>query len=344
MIPLIELGTSLVFALHLWCVSVASAGPLVSAWLDWVGRTPDDTSWRTARFLSLKSLVFLAIGSGSGLAAAGLMWSDAYHELMHAFMHKIKWAGWELLFSLVLMALHAFLLWRGPATHLAGRIIRAAIALLAATNLLYHFPLFLLVVSEMNAGYLEQPRAVGPELFRELMTEPSILARGTHFLLASFAISGITLVARGARLKRQAETEDDGHRVAVWGGRIALVPTLMQILVGVWVLVVVPSAMQQRLLGGDMLATGLMACSITGAFYLMHQLSAVAMGDTSPGRLRRAVWIMIAVVVLMTATARRAASSHLPASLGSKLSFSPSEMRSYALRQALHSGLMQRTE
>ncbi|MBP86141.1 MAG: hypothetical protein CMJ64_05410 [Planctomycetaceae bacterium] len=304
---MIELSTSLVLALHLWCVSVASVGPLVSAWLDWVGRNRDDLSWQAAKFLSLKSLALLVLGTGLGLAATGLIWSDAYHELMHAFMYKIKWAGWELLFSFALMASHAYLLCRGPARHLAGRLTRAAIALLAATNLLYHFPTLLLVVSEMNAGYLEQPKAVDAALFRTLMSQPSVLARSFHFVLASLAVTGITLVAHGARLKRQAETEANGHRLAIWGGRIALVPTLLQILVGIWVLAVVPPAMQQRLMGGDMLASGLMACSIIGAPYLMHQLSAVALGDTSPRQLKLAVWTMIAVVVMMTATARRAA-------------------------------------
>ena len=311
---MIEAGLSLVLALHLWSVNVAAAGPLVSAWLDWVGRTRDDLSWQAAKFLSLKSLTLLVLGSGLGFAAAGLLWNNEYHELMHAFMYKIKWAGWELLFSLALMAIHAFLLSRGPATRLAGRITRAAIAVLAATNLLYHFPTLLLVISEMNAGYLEQPKAVDADIFLRLIREPSILARSTHFLLASFAVTGITLVAFGARLKRQptsdssTDHEANGDRVAVWGGRIALVPTLLQILVGIWVLAALPSVMQQRLLGADLLASGLMAASIIAALYLMHQLSAVAMGDTSPRQLKLAVWMMIVVVVLMTATARRATS------------------------------------
>lgn len=306
---MVEIGLSLVLALHLWCVNVASAGPLVSAWLDWLGRSRDDLSWQAARYLSLKSLALLVLGSVLGLAAAGLLWSDAYHELMHAFLYKIKWAGWELLFSFVLMALHTGLLWRGPARSLVGRLTRAAIALLAATNLLYHFPTLLLVISEVHAGYIEQPQAIDPKLFRELMSEPSILARSAHFLLASLAVTGVTLIAFGARLKRHAETEANGHRAALWGGRIALVPTLLQVLVGIWVLVAVPAAMQQRLMGADLLASGLLACSIIAALYLMHQLAAVAMGDTSPRQLKLAVWTMVAVVILMTFTARRAAPS-----------------------------------
>lgn len=300
---MIQLCVSLVLALHLLCVNVASAGPLVSAWLDWVARSKDDLSWRAARALSLSSLVMLLVGSGLGLAAAGLLWSDAYHELMHAFMYKIKWAGWELLFSVVLMIIHAFLVWRGPARGFLGRYLRAGIALLAATNLLYHFPSLLLVITEMNAGYVDQPKAVDAKLFRGLMSEPSVVARSVHFVLASVAVTGIVLVMQALRLKRREETEADGKRLAVWGARIALVPTVLQIVVGIWVLAVLPPSMQQRLLGGDLLAAGMLACSIMGAFYLMHQLAAVSMGDTSTLKLRLAIWLMIGVVVFMTITA-----------------------------------------
>lgn len=303
---MLELCTSLVLALHLWCVNVASAGPIVSAWLDCLGKQPDDLCHRTARYLSVRSLVLLVVGMALGLLLVGLIWSDAYHQLMHVFMYKIKWAGWELLFSIALMGMHGILLWRGPAKNVFGKSLRASLALLAATNLLYHFPTLLLVVSEMNAGYLQQPAEVDAKLFRELMSEPSVVARSVHFLLASFAVTGVSVVAYGARLQRDEVTSDDGQRVAKWGAWIALVPTLLQILVGIWVVSVLPPTMQQRLLGGDLFAAGMFAGSIVLALYLTQQLAVVAMGDTSAVQLKRAVWLMLAVVVLMTMTARRA--------------------------------------
>lgn len=305
---MLDFCTSLVLAVHLWCVNVASAGPLVSAWLDWRGIRREDLATRAARFLSAKALVLLFVGTVLGLIMAGLIWNDEYHQLLHAFVYKIKWAGWELLFSAVLMGLHSFLLWRGPAMGLVSRLFRSGIAVLAATNLLYHFPTLLLVVSEMNAGDLPQPQAVDAGSFRRLMAEPSVVARSAHFLLASFAVTGVALVAYGARLKRDETTEGDGGRVATWGARLALVPTLMQIVVGIWVISVLPAPMQQRLLGGDLVAAGLFASSIVVALYLMQQLAIVAMGDTSPVQLKRSVWLMVAVVSLMTITARRGAS------------------------------------
>jgi len=281
---------------------------LVSAWLDWRGTEQKDLAYRAARFLSAQALVLLFIGAALGLMMAGLLWSDDYHRLMHAFMYKIKWAGWELLFSVALMGLHTLLLWRGPAMGTASRLCRAGVAMLAATNLLYHFPTLLLVISEMNAGYLPQPEAVDAKLFVGFMTEPSVLARSLHFLLASFAVTGVALVAYGARLKHVEAMKDDGGRVATWGARLALVPTLIQIGAGIWVTTVLPTSMQQRLLGEDAMATMLFAGSIAAALYLMQQLTIVAMGDTSLAQLKRTVWLMFAVVLVMTVTARRSAS------------------------------------
>ncbi|MBC8356518.1 MAG: hypothetical protein H8E66_31440 [Planctomycetes bacterium] len=266
---------------------------------------------RAAKFLAWKSLVLLVVGVVFGLLTAGFLWNDAYHDVMHVFMYKIKWGAWELLFSLVLMSLYAFLLFRGAPKSLVGRVGRASIAILTGTNMLYHFPVLFIVISEVAGGYLEVPGQVDAAIFRSLMMESSVLARSVHFWFASFAVTGASLMGYGKWLLRKEDQQETGARIAIWGARIALVPTLLQILVGVWVLSVLPAPMQQRLMGGDMLAVIAFALSIVGALWLMQQLAAVAFGDTQPRTLKMAIHLMYAVVILMTFTTRLASARPL---------------------------------
>ena len=297
---------SLVLALHLVCMNVAAAGPLVCVWLDWRSARGDDAARRAAKFLAWKSFALLMLGMVFGLGTAAILWNDAYHDVMHAFMYKIKWGAWELLFSIVLMGLYAGLLNRAAPRSLPGKIGRASIAILSGTNLLYHFPVLFIIISEVAAGYLEVPKNVDAAIFRGLMAESSVLARSVHFWIASFAVTGVSLISYGKWLLRKDEQDESGSRIAIWGARVALVPTLLQRVVGVWVLTALPRLVQQRLMGGDLLATCVFGLSLCGALWLMHQLSTVAFGDTRPRSLKLAIHLMYTVVILMTLTARLA--------------------------------------
>jgi hypothetical protein len=275
-------------------------------WLDWRSGRGDEAAQHAAKFLAWKSLAMFVVGGVFGVLVAAFLWNDAYHDLMHVFMYKIKWGAWELLFSLVLMGVYAAIVARGAPRGLAGKLGRASIAILAGTNLLYHFPVLFIVISEVAGGYIEVPEKVDAAIFRSLMTESSVLARSVHFWFASFAVTGVSLITYGKWLLRKDESKDVGSRIAVWGARIALVPTVLQILVGVWVLGVLPPLMQQRFMGGDLLVASAFGLSIIGALWLMHQLSAVSFGDTKPRTLKMAIHLMYAVVILMTFTSRLA--------------------------------------
>jgi len=296
----------MLLAVHLICVNVASAGPVVCAWLDW--RSECAVARRAAKFLATVSFALLLLGSVIGVAVASLLWNDAYRDLLHVFQYKITWGVQELLFSVVLLALYAIAVWISPTRRFAWRLLRASVAILAATNLLYHFPTLFLVMSEVQAGHLDRPAAITADNFRDLMTQGFIVARAVHFWLASFAVTGVSLICFARWIQRTADETEAAARVAVWGARIALVPTLLQILVGVWVLSVLPPVEQQRLLGSDLIAASLLGASLITALWLMHQLSSVAMGETSPRALSIVIGTTVVVVVLMTAAARRASS------------------------------------
>ena len=131
-----------------------------------------------------------------------------------------------------------------------------------------------------------------------------MVARVVHFVMASFAVTGTAVIGWALWQTNSPTGQTDYERAAKWGARLALVPTILQIPVGVWTLSQLPVASQQPLLGGDAVGTGLLLISVLAAFWLMHQLSAVALGDTKRASLIKVILTMMIVIILMTAVLR----------------------------------------
>jgi hypothetical protein len=124
------------------------------------------------------------------------------------------------------------------------------------------------------------------------------LARVIHVLLASFAVTGLSLGWIGAARIQEESAQPNG--VAKLGGQIALYASLLQVPVGVWVLLALPEAQAQRIMTTG--AAFVFGIAVVAALGLMHQLAMVALGDVSRRRLTLATLLMALAVVLMTAT------------------------------------------
>ena len=298
---MLEVCLTLILSMHLLCVNVAAAGPLVCLWLEWKEAGEDELAGRVGRFLAWASLAFLVAGGLLGLVIGILLWDDAYRVVLQRFPARIRYGIWELLFSFALMLLHS--LWWGWARRpsSAHRVGRALLPLLSGTNLMYHFPFLFVIISDVAGGF------VSPEsTFRQLIVDGSVAARVIHFAMAAFAVTGTTLIVATLGRSLGQLSEADGARVATWGARLALVPTVLQIPIGVWVLSELPTVAQQRLLGGDPAGTALLLISILSTVWLMHQLSALALGGEDGRRERiKVVVTMLATVILMTGVLQR---------------------------------------
>ena len=328
----LELLIIIVLALHLMCVNVAAAGPLVCMWLDWRGGRGDPLADRVGRFLCWKSLALFLIGGGLGLLLAFLHWDDAYHEVLHKFPSKIFFGMWELVFSFVLVSVSAVLWHLAPRSNLArwGRIL---LLLLAGTNLLYHFPFLFAIISRVDSGVLDPRGIVDASVFRGLMMEDSVLPQAVHFGFASFAMVGITLIgfalwcerSRGENetdkdervdqespdpaaeneVVRATEMGEDAQRIAAWGARLALGATLSQIPTGIWFVVRLSPDAQRSVLGADLVSTGLLGVSIILTLGLLHHLAALALSAPRKKSMVLAMTMLIALVTLMTGVLQR---------------------------------------
>lgn len=314
---------------HLLAVNLAGAAPLVCLWLDRRAVCRGDaTAADLGRWLVRQSLLWLAAGIALGLTTLGLVWLidwQRFAEPASRIPASRYWFGVAEL-AVYFVCMGGYLaLWRDGATPSRQRIWgRRVLGLLAGTNLLYHFPPLFAIIGVLGT----RPETVGQALnFRAAMIDPEVLAHTVHHILASFAVVGVAMmgyalshardqrsvfsateIADGSHKSMPADSDLklDWRRMAIWGARVALAPTLLQLLAGTCVLLTLPAWMRDRLLGQDLLATILFAASMIAALALMHRLAAVAMGDTQRREIIGAMVLLVVVVLLMVGTLQRA--------------------------------------
>ncbi len=191
-------------------------------------------------------------------------------------------------------------------------IVHGALAVFAATDLIYHFPPLFAVVSTLSLRPNLWDAPLDHALYWRLLLEGDTLSRVVHYWLAAWAVGAVGVMVLSLRLEVGADP--DGIR---WrGARISLFVSLAQLPVGVWVVCALPPVVQSQLLGEDMRSTVLFGASIVAALGLLHHLAMVALGDLRRGATLRAAGLMVATVLLMVAALHRAATG-LPPDAGS---------------------------
>jgi hypothetical protein len=284
-------------AVHLVAVNLAGAGPLVAMWMEWRGtRRNRPELWDVAHTLAKCSLAAAGVGVALGLLAlAAITTPDAagghtdYTSALKQVTPDRWWfTGAEVVFYLVCMTAYVVLLRRPQ----LWRWVHRTLAIAAGTNLLYHFPALFTILAIVPTRLALIGVPLERSLYRQLLVDPETLARVAHVWLATGWI--------GWRQAQQA-AGDSVVSAATSGGRLALITTMLQIPVGVWVLMTLPQAQQDRLLGGDPLCSALLGISILASLALMHQLAMLALGDNSRSRLITPTALMGGVILLMTA-------------------------------------------
>ena len=297
----VEIIVALILGAHLLCVDLAAAGPLVCLWLDRKEGRGDEEAGRAGRFLLKASLHALLVGTLLGVVAGCFLWDAQYREQLMRLASRVHFGVWEWLFSLVLLYLYR-LSWRDATTCCgAKRRLRWFLPLLASTNLLYHFPPLFLIFSQLNPAGAELTSAE----FRARLVDGYVVARTVHFCLAALAVSGITLIIYTLKKGGSAETTEQTYQPARWGARLALVATLLQLPVGIWIILQMGPAAQRTVMGGSLITTGLFVASLIGALALMHCLSVLAFGAFQRVLAVRTISLMILVILLMTLVARQ---------------------------------------
>jgi hypothetical protein len=290
---------------HLLLVNVAMGGPFVCLWLEWRGTLRDDLlAAKIGERLARDVVWSLLLAAIVGISMVGLLWfmtDKAYFRGVEVVPVARLWAVLgALVFSLALLAVYTFAWnWFRP-----RRWLHRTVALLAGTNLIYHFPPFFAAIALLG----NTPRYWGKTLtsaeFRGVLFDPYVISQSVHVWLASLAVVGTVLMFYALRLqkKNRAELGPQPTIIAGWGAWLALVPTLMQLVVGAWVLFTMAEADRNRLLGDSIPAAIVFAAAILAALRLMHLLATIALGDRTPRQLKSAIVMMLVTILLMSAT------------------------------------------
>jgi len=288
---------------HLLCVNAASGGPLLGAWLDWRGKK-DDAAAGAAVFLARASLAGFFAGAVLGLLIGWLKWDADYRALwLGPLSYKLTGAIIEALFSLVLML--GWWLWLPgkPGGRTLAVMARGLLAALAATNLLYHFPLLFSVAARLKADGQTTGPTIGGAAFRRLL-DAEAFALMTHVSLASVAMAGVLLIGLALRWQRHGETgkpeAEEAIAIGRTGARWALVSSLLQLPVGLWLLMALRPGAQSLLLGESTAGVLLFVASLIAALWLLNDLAHLALGDFTRRLALRAMIAMVLTVVLMT--------------------------------------------
>lgn len=290
-------------SIHLILMNIASVGPLLAIWLDAKStREQSEPIAFVGRTIGWWSILALILGIVVGLIQGLLIWlqgNEAYFQALHGVWDsKIIYGYWEIVFSLVCMV--AYIAWWrfGKRVHRWQRFLSRFFAILAATNLMYHFPTLFTILGLIARGEVEVESPVDSGEFRSLLIHGEVIWFTLHFWFASFAVSG--LITGILCLKKLPE--DQRESTAGTAFTIALIPTLLQIPVGFVLTTTLNSAQQSRLMGGDTLCTAMFALSIGLAFWLMHHLAGLAFFDRSRRKANMAMMTLLGTIVLMTAT------------------------------------------
>lgn len=296
----------ILLAPHLLCFNISAAVPLLCIWMTWSGSAVGDGARsRAGRQLAGDAVGALVIGGLFGGVLVALYWqagNTRLFEVAGQLSSRVTFGVWEFLFSLVLMTIY-FLWWPSP-THARWwqRACHTLMAVLAATNLLYHFPPLFTILSQLRNTAFDPQRVVSSSEFRSLLISPEIAVPTIHYWLASLAIASVYVQCRCVGLFRpQAMTQEKENRIVLMA-RMALAVTLFQIPGGVWWVMVLHPSQQGLLLGGNPWCGAAFVTALVAVFGLLHQLAAIAGGEVQRPVILKAAGLMLLVVGLMTST------------------------------------------
>lgn len=288
-------------AVHLIAVQIAAASPIVCCLLPKGEEHPFSRS--AAKRLARHGIVALLVGVAVGLLLGWLAMSNSprdYGPILARFYNRVWWGGWELVFSLVVMLAY-WLPWNFWRATKGRRIAHGLLAVVGATNLLYHFPPLLTVMAAelTSASSLVPPdggaveRISSPE-FRGLIAQPLVIAKSLHFVFAALAVTSAWLM-----LFHPSANKVSDHP-ARRGAMIALGAMAVQMLIGMWLVVQVPAQEQSALMGGDPIAAVLLLASIVFSLGAMNQLGAIAIDGQLESTSKQVRSAAIGVLVIAT--------------------------------------------
>lgn len=309
---LAQLAKSLLLGSHLLAVGLAATGPLFCVLLSW-RKEVDSPASRTGRQLAWLSFGGFLLGMFLGGLNLFLPPDQGYWDALKKIPAKDYWFGaGELLFSLICLLAYAAT-WNKLQNR---RYLHAFIAVLSVTNLLYHFPPWMIVIGQLADGSAQLSGDwLDRSAVRELMLRKEVVAPWLHFLFATMTIAGGVALFL---LARHQEVNDPASKLAGVARIVAgvtLVASVVQLPLGLWLVTTISQASRTAIMGQDFMASVTFLAAMIAVFILLGRLVKIALGDFNAEDLRKAALWMVLVVLAM-ATSMRSSRYQGPNSAG----------------------------
>lgn len=295
----LEIVLSVLATFHMLVAGVASAAPLVVSGLRCSSgiRQADPAPLRDLAWLSLVSLVVAAV---VGLAAGYLRYTlgeQTYGEMLERFPARFYLTTTIEWFFALLCYGGWYAAWKWGTRHPWWHLL---IAVVGATNLLYHFP----PLMTLQRILAERPETIAEamvtrSLSLQVLSSGEVIAHTLHFYALAAAVSFAMLLFLSA--KSAGANSSRLRRVAGWGG---LGATAAQMLTGVALVALLPGSKAEELSGGAALPTLGFAGGVVLSLALVAVYARVAFGLSNTRGWRQPIYLTFGATLLMAIATR----------------------------------------
>jgi hypothetical protein len=248
----------LTFLLHIIPMNIALGGSFTAFVTDLLGRKRNsEYHLRLAR--SFSKAIPIATAFTITLGVAPLLFLQVlYGQLFYTSSILMAWP-WLAVIGLLILAYYGFYLYQYRWERLQGArlwVVLVSALFVFVIGLIYTNNVTLMLAPEkFSALYHSNPSGTHWNF-----DEPTVIPRYLHFFVASFAVTGLLVVLFGlGKLK----TDGAYGRWAVrYGGTLFIVATVIQMAVGIWFLLALPTDVMMLFMGRNVLATALLGAGI----------------------------------------------------------------------------------
>lgn len=294
---LFDVLASIVLALHLWCIGLASSVPFFSLLVEWRESRGRVALGEFGRRIALTGIIALVAGMLVGLFYGWLLYDPAFGSALGRLKSRVIFGIIELVFSLCLFVLHFWWWNKRPQARMLERAARMFLLFLAATNLAYHSPTFFAVLSQLRAESHLSDQPLSSAEFRQMIVGSAILSQVVHFLLAALMIGAASILwlSRSTKLAPAPATQQSISRVATLTIGFA---SAAQLVIGTWVSINLPASSQDQFTNPTHPIAYTFLISLTASVALIpHAFWNLASASTE--NRSRALTVHVAVVILL---------------------------------------------
>lgn len=281
------------FLLHILAMNFMLGGGVLAAFARWRGRQ-DENARRLFEEVSKNIPSLLAATITLGIAPL-LFLQVLYGQFFYTSSVIVGWP-WFLVIVFVTLAYYGFYLvaFKHQAAHRhAGGIIVFSLLLIVTVGFTYTNNLTLALTPEKWAAQYH----ANPSGWNLNWSEPTLIPRFLHFMVAAVAIGGLYIAGLG--LLRWKKDAAYGRYLIRYGGRWFMYTTMVQFIVGLWFLISQPRSQMMLFMGDNVLATAAFFIGLLAALAAVFVTSeALRKEDPRPG-LYLVTGLMFGVIVFM---------------------------------------------